>query len=127
MGGEEDAVSGFGASVTGRGEEGLDAVDLAMEERGEALVVGLDRVRLEAGFGQDGGAEELGTGCDARTGERDDVGFGQRQEGGDEGFGRVCVRRVGGHSGMGTGGLTMGGRDGVCDSPRSECRVKKLS
>jgi hypothetical protein len=95
VGGEEDAVFGVGASVAGWGEEGLNAVDLAVEERGEALVVGLDRVGFEGGFGQDGGAEELRAGGDARAGERDDVGFGEGEEGGDEDFGGV-----GGHSGM---------------------------
>ena len=69
MSSKKDAVFCRGPLVGVRfGEEGLDAVDFTVEEWGDALVVGLDGQRGEGGFGQDGGAEELGAGGDARAG-----------------------------------------------------------
>jgi hypothetical protein len=59
VGGEEDAILCRGTAFFGAGEKGLDAVDFAMEEGREALVVGLDRDGGQGGAGEDGSAEEL--------------------------------------------------------------------
>ena len=100
VGGEEDAILCCWAAVFRAGEEGLDAVDFAVEEGGEALVVGLDRDGGQGGAGEDGGAKELAAFGDARAGQGDDVGFGKGEEGGDEGCGGVGGG-CGGHGGMG--------------------------
>jgi hypothetical protein len=91
VGGEEDAVLCRGAAVFGAGEEGLDAVDFAVEEGGETLVVGLDSDGGQGGAGEDGGTKELAAFGDARAGQGDDVGFGKGEESGDEGCGGVGV------------------------------------
>lgn len=65
-----------------------------MEERGDALVVRLDRVGDQIGLGQDGGTEELAAGSDACTGQGDDVGLGKREEAGDEGLWGVARHGV---------------------------------
>jgi hypothetical protein len=100
VGSEEDAILCRGAVVFGAGEEGLDAVNFAVEEGGEALVVGLDRDGGQGGAGEDGGAKELAAFRDARAGQGDDVGFGKGEEGGDDGCGGVGGG-CGGHGGMG--------------------------
>lgn len=89
MGGEEYAVLGLGPRVLGRivrriRKELLDAVDLAVQQRRHALVVGGDGVRLEVRSAQDGGAKELAAGLDAGAGEGDYGGFGGGEDGVEE-------------------------------------------
>lgn len=80
MSSEEDAILGLWPRVLWRvagrvREEFLDAVDLAMQKRREAFVVGGDGMWLEVRSAQDGGAKEFAAGPDAGTGEWDDGGF----------------------------------------------------
>ena len=58
---EEDTVARFGAAFFGGREEGLDAVDFAVEKRGGAFVVRGDFDGLQGGAGEDRGAEEFAT------------------------------------------------------------------
>ncbi|KAL3293473.1 cytidine and deoxycytidylate deaminase zinc-binding region [Colletotrichum asianum] len=69
MGREEEAVGprrrARGRVRVGGCEELLNAVDLAVQQRGGAFVVGRDGVGLEGLRGEDGGAEEFAAGRDA--------------------------------------------------------------
>lgn len=99
VGGEEDAV-GAGVGTGGRVGEGdgvelLDAVDFAVEEGGDAFVVGGDCVGLEGCGGEDRGAEDFAAGGDAGEGERDDVLFDGVEESWDDVLWCVSAHREG--------------------------------
>lgn len=92
VGGEEDAVPGLrpgagagarrgGGGGGGGGEEFLDAVNFAVEEGRDPLVVGGDGVRGQVGAAEDGGPEEFAASADALAGERHNALLGRGEEG----------------------------------------------